>query len=57
MHAVHSSTLLAGGIAHELNNALAPILLAATMLDRRLEDPGASKLLAMIEKSARKARC
>ncbi len=43
---------LAGGIAHDLNNVLAPILMATEILKRRVEDPRASHALESIEKSA-----
>jgi PAS domain S-box-containing protein len=54
-HLIRSSTLLAGGIAHELNNALAPIMLSSAMLKRSLEDDSSRRMLSMIEKSADKA--
>jgi two-component system cell cycle sensor histidine kinase/response regulator CckA len=44
--------LLAAGIAHDLNNMLAPILLAAPMLRDHVTDPGALGLLNTLEKSA-----
>jgi len=44
--------LLAAGIAHDLNNMLAPILLAAPMLREHVSDPGALGLLSTLEKSA-----
>lgn len=44
--------LLAAGIAHDLNNMLAPILLAAPMLREHVTDAGALGLLSMLEKSA-----
>jgi PAS domain S-box-containing protein len=44
--------LLAAGIAHDLNNMLAPILLAAPMLRDHVTDPTALGLLATVEKSA-----
>lgn len=53
-HAVRSSNILAGGIAHELNNALAPIMLSSAMLRRSVEGGRARNLADMIEKSARK---
>lgn len=43
---------LAGGIAHELNNVLAPITLALAALRRRVTDSEASRTLATIEDSA-----
>lgn len=44
--------LLAAGIAHDLNNMLAPILLAAPMLREHVSDPAALSLLGTLEKSA-----
>jgi two-component system, cell cycle sensor histidine kinase and response regulator CckA len=44
--------LLAAGIAHDLNNMLAPILLAAPMLKEHVNDSGALALLSTLEKSA-----
>jgi signal transduction histidine kinase len=44
--------MLAAGIAHDLNNMLAPILLAAPMLREYVNDVGALKLLSTLEKSA-----
>jgi two-component system cell cycle sensor histidine kinase/response regulator CckA len=44
--------LLAAGIAHDLNNMLAPILLAAPMLREHVSDATALGLLATLEKSA-----
>jgi PAS domain S-box-containing protein len=44
--------MLAAGIAHDLNNMLAPILLAAPMLREHVADPGALSLLSTLERSA-----
>ena len=44
--------LLAAVIAHDLNNMLAPILLAAPMLRDHVHDAGALGLLTTLEKSA-----
>ncbi len=44
--------LLAAGIAHDLNNMLAPILLAAPMLREYVTDSGAVGLLSTLESSA-----
>ncbi len=44
--------LLAAGIAHDLNNMLAPILLAAPMLREHVSDSTALGLLQTLEKSA-----
>lgn len=43
---------LAGGMAHDLNNALSPVLLGAQLLRRRTRDEHDGKLLTMIETSA-----
>jgi PAS domain S-box-containing protein len=43
---------LAGGMAHDLNNALAPVLLGAQLLRRKTSDAHDLKLLSMIETSA-----
>jgi len=45
---------LAGGIAHDLNNLLSPILMAPSLLRDRLPDPSSQKLLDAIEASARR---
>jgi PAS domain S-box-containing protein len=46
---------LAGGIAHDLNNVLAPILMAAEALKRSATDARSQKLLSAIEFSGRRA--
>ncbi len=45
---------LAGGIAHDLNNILAPMLIGATLLRQNQTDPGACTLLDVIETSAKR---
>jgi PAS domain S-box-containing protein len=45
---------LAGGIAHDLNNVLAPILMATDILRRRLSDEKSHRVLGTIESSARR---
>lgn len=45
---------LAGGIAHDLNNVLAPILMSAELLRRELKDERALKIIGMVESSARR---
>jgi PAS domain S-box-containing protein len=47
---------LAGGIAHDLNNVLAPILMGAEMLRDGALDPRSAKLVGTIESSARRGR-
>ncbi|HWA88045.1 MAG TPA: response regulator [Opitutus sp.] len=49
---LESIGMLAAGIAHDLNNILAPILLAAPMLRDRVTDPGDLQMLGTLEKSA-----
>ena len=49
---LESIGLLAAGIAHDLNNVLAPILMGAPMLRQRTTDPMDIKLLGSMEKSA-----
>jgi two-component system cell cycle sensor histidine kinase/response regulator CckA len=43
---------LAGGIAHDLNNVLSPVLLAASMLRSKLSDPADRELVGSIEAGA-----
>jgi len=45
---------LAGGIAHDLNNALTPVLMGAQMLKADKNNADADRLLDMIEASARR---
>ena len=40
---------LAGGIAHDLNNVLGPILLAVELLRAKIDDPQSQNLLKMME--------
>ena len=47
---------LAGGIAHDLNNVLAPILMGAEMLRGMSSDPVSAKLIGTIESSAKRGR-
>jgi two-component system, cell cycle sensor histidine kinase and response regulator CckA len=42
---------LAGGMAHDLNNALAPILMGVQLLRRKSSDPEARNLLELMETS------
>lgn len=46
--------LLASGIAHDLNNILAPILMAAPLLKTVVENPEDQELLSTIETSAQR---
>jgi PAS domain S-box-containing protein len=45
---------LAGGIAHDLNNVLAPILMAIEILKRNVPDERSRRLFATLEKSAQR---
>ena len=45
---------LAGGIAHDLNNILAPILMGAQMLRQNADDPESPFILATIEANAQR---
>ena len=45
---------LAGGIAHDLNNVLAPILLSLGMLKRQSKTPAEQKLIGTLENSAQR---
>jgi PAS domain S-box-containing protein len=45
---------LAGGIAHDLNNILAPIMLSIELLKATSKDPHANKILETIEVSAKR---
>ncbi len=51
---MESVGMLAGGIAHDLNNILAPILMAAETLKTRQPNPEDQKLLSTIEGSAQR---
>jgi len=51
-HHIRSSSLLAGGIAHEFNNMLASIMLSVAMLRRSIDEPKALNMISMIEHSA-----
>ncbi len=49
---IRSSSILAGGMAHELNNTLAPIMLSSAMIKRSLDDEKLKNMVSMIEKCA-----
>ncbi|HTX66097.1 MAG TPA: ATP-binding protein, partial [Opitutaceae bacterium] len=51
---MESIGMLAGGIAHDLNNVLAPIVMAIQLLRMRHADASSQKLLATIEASAQR---
>ena len=45
---------LAGGIAHDLNNCLAPIMLSLELLTKKFPDPDSAELLDMLSVSAQR---
>lgn len=45
---------LAGGIAHDLNNVLGPILLSIDVMRRRVKDPGLERMIDTVELSAKR---
>jgi CheY-like chemotaxis protein len=51
-HRLESIGMLASGIAHDLNNVLSPIILAAPMLREHATDPDDVRMISSLEKSA-----
>jgi len=51
---MESLGMLAGGIAHDLNNILAPILMNVELLERKSPDPVAHKMLSSISANAQR---
>ncbi len=51
---MESIGMLAGGIAHDLNNVLAPIVMATQLLRMRHADADSQKLLSTVEASAQR---
>jgi two-component system, cell cycle sensor histidine kinase and response regulator CckA len=49
---LESLGMLAAGIAHDLNNALAPMLMAGGLLRARVHDPSDLRLVTLLEQSA-----
>jgi PAS domain S-box-containing protein len=45
---------LAGGIAHDLNNVLAPIMMSVEMLKEKFQDESSRRMLGILETSARR---
>jgi hypothetical protein len=45
---------LAGGIAHDLNNVLAPVLMSIQILNLKVTDPNLKKLIASLESSTKR---
>jgi PAS domain S-box-containing protein len=46
---------LAGGIAHDLNNMLAPMMLSLRMLKQKLTDEESQKLITILEKNSQRS--
>jgi len=51
---MESIGILAGGIAHDLNNVLAPILMAVQLLEKKLPDEQSHRLLATLEANTKR---
>ena len=51
---VESIGTLAGGIAHDLNNVLAPVLMSVEMLRPKLTDEQSARMLSILEASAKR---
>ncbi|MDE3084111.1 MAG: response regulator [Verrucomicrobiota bacterium] len=49
---LESVSMLAGGIARDLNNVLTPVLMSASLLRRKIEDAEARRWLEILEASA-----
>ncbi|MBW4489763.1 MAG: PAS domain S-box protein [Trichocoleus desertorum ATA4-8-CV12] len=46
---------VASGLAHDLNNALSPILMAIPLLSQKLQDEQSQQLLGMLERNAQRS--
>jgi len=46
---------LAGGVAHDLNNALVPVLVGISFLRQKQHDPDTDQMLALMENSVRRS--
>src|SRR5258705_5515908 len=51
---VESIGSLAGGIAHDLNNVLAPVLMSVEMLRPKLQDEQSARMISILESSAKR---
>ncbi len=49
---IESIGTLAGGIAHDLNNSLGPIIMSLDLLSMRFPDPASQELIAIVSSSA-----
>ncbi|HEY9807591.1 MAG TPA: ATP-binding protein, partial [Candidatus Obscuribacterales bacterium] len=46
---------LASGIAHDLNNSLAPILMSVQLLEKKIQDPQSRHLLSILEANTKRS--
>jgi two-component system, cell cycle sensor histidine kinase and response regulator CckA len=51
---IESIGTLAGGISHDLNNVLAPIMMSIELLKKHIVDPSGLEILDMVDASARR---
>ncbi|PYJ08546.1 MAG: hypothetical protein DMF06_12490, partial [Verrucomicrobia bacterium] len=51
---MESLGVLAGGVAHDLNNSLAPILMAVSLMEMKFTDAQSKKLISTVDLSARR---
>ena len=51
---VESIGTLAGGIAHDLNNVLAPVLMSVELLRPKLKDDQSARMISILESSAKR---
>ncbi len=49
---IESINTLAGGIAHDLNNVLSPILMSVNLLKKKLKDEQSLKVLSILERNS-----